>query len=202
MNSKTRGGISRSWVRGVTSVEQTVVDLAARSSLGGMPREAVQGRGPSPCRPRSVAVTGSTSREPRCGSSSGTTVLSSVAAGRVAVTDGPDEFLEELDATAGSSSGQRAPHRIGGGCLTPNASYPDLRSSISTLLRSASSRTCGYIGRGSLRIKRVVSAPRIWEMTWSFSVPDGRVTFEWVEIDDTSGIRWRRIGTHEIFREP
>ncbi len=51
---------------------------------------------------------------------------------------------------------------------------------------------------GSLRIKKVVSAPRIW----SFSGPDGRATFEWVEIDGTSGIRWRRIGTHEIFREP
>lgn len=55
---------------------------------------------------------------------------------------------------------------------------------------------------GSLRIKRVVSAPRIREMTWSFSGPDGRATFEWVESDGTSGIRWRRIGTHEIFREP
>ncbi len=55
---------------------------------------------------------------------------------------------------------------------------------------------------GSLRVKRVVSAPRIWEMTWSFSGPDGRATFEWVEIDGTYGIRWRRIGTHEIFREP
>jgi hypothetical protein len=55
---------------------------------------------------------------------------------------------------------------------------------------------------GSPRIKRVVSAPRIWEMTWSFSGPDGRATFEWVEIDGTSSIRWCRIGTHEIFREP
>jgi hypothetical protein len=55
---------------------------------------------------------------------------------------------------------------------------------------------------GSLRIKRIVNAPRIWEMTWSFASLDGRATFEWVEIDGTSGIRWRRIGTHEIFREP
>ena len=54
----------------------------------------------------------------------------------------------------------------------------------------------------SLRIKRVVRAPRLWEMTWSFSGPDGRATFEWVKIDGTSGIRWRRIGTHEIFRKP
>lgn len=55
---------------------------------------------------------------------------------------------------------------------------------------------------GNLRIKKVVSAPRIWEMTSSFSGPDGRATFEWVVIAGTSGIRWRRIGTHEIFREP
>ena len=42
---------------------------------------------------------------------------------------------------------------------------------------------------------------RIWEMTWSFSGPNGRAMFEWVEIDGTSGIRWRRIDTHEISRE-
>lgn len=55
---------------------------------------------------------------------------------------------------------------------------------------------------GSLRVKTVVGAPRICEMTWSVSGPDGRATFEWVEIDSTSGIRWRRIGKHEVFREP
>jgi hypothetical protein len=52
---------------------------------------------------------------------------------------------------------------------------------------------------GSLRVKRVVSAPGIWEMTWSFSGPDGRATFEWVEIDGTSAIRWRRISTQRSF---
>ncbi|MDQ2788377.1 MAG: hypothetical protein M3Y73_01200 [Actinomycetota bacterium] len=46
-----------------------------------------------------------------------------------------------------------------------------------------------------------MSAPRIWEMT-RFTGPDGRATFEWVKIDGTTGIRWRRIGTHEIFGEP
>ena len=55
---------------------------------------------------------------------------------------------------------------------------------------------------GSLRIKTVVRAPRIWEMTWPFFGSDGRATFEWIEIDGASGIRWHRIGTHEIFREP
>lgn len=54
----------------------------------------------------------------------------------------------------------------------------------------------------SLRVKKVVSAPCVWEMTWSFSGPDGRATFEWIEIDGTPGVRWRRIGRHGIFRRP
>lgn len=54
----------------------------------------------------------------------------------------------------------------------------------------------------SLRVKAVQSAPGIWEMTWSFSGPDGRATFEWVQIDGALGVRWRRIGGHAIFRRP
>jgi len=51
----------------------------------------------------------------------------------------------------------------------------------------------------SLRVKRVQGLPGVWETTWSFAGPDGRATFEWVEIDGEPGIRWRRIGGHEIF---
>jgi len=54
----------------------------------------------------------------------------------------------------------------------------------------------------SLRVKDVERAPGIFEMTWSFSAPDGRATFEWVEIDSQLAVRWRRIGGHEIFRSP
>lgn len=54
----------------------------------------------------------------------------------------------------------------------------------------------------SLRIKPMVSAKGIWEMTWSFSGPDGRATFEFVVIDGEPGVRWRRIGNHEVYREP
>jgi hypothetical protein len=54
----------------------------------------------------------------------------------------------------------------------------------------------------SLRVRSVASAPGIWEMTWSFSGPDGRATFEWVRIQGTPAVRWRRIGDHKIFREP
>jgi len=59
----------------------------------------------------------------------------------------------------------------------------------------------------NLRVKAVVNAPGVFEMTWSFSGPDGRATWEWTTVIDTDGrqwpvVRWRRLGTHRIFREP
>lgn len=54
----------------------------------------------------------------------------------------------------------------------------------------------------SLRVADVEGAPGIWEMTWSFSGPDGRATWEWVTIDGEAGIRWRRVGNHRIFNDP
>jgi len=59
----------------------------------------------------------------------------------------------------------------------------------------------------SLRVKSVKGAPGVFEMTWNFSGPDGRATFEWVGVTDATGtqhpaIKWRRIGDHSIFRRP
>jgi hypothetical protein len=54
----------------------------------------------------------------------------------------------------------------------------------------------------NLRVKDVEGAPGVWEMTWSFSGPDGRATFEYVEISGDLAIRWRRIGGHDIFDSP
>ncbi len=54
----------------------------------------------------------------------------------------------------------------------------------------------------SLRIRDVEGAPGVWEMTWSFAGPDGRATFEWVDIDGEPAVRWRRIGGHATFSEP
>lgn len=51
-----------------------------------------------------------------------------------------------------------------------------------------------------LPVKDVEGHPGIWEMTWEW--PDGRATFEWMEVDGEPAIRWRRVGTHAIFREP
>jgi hypothetical protein len=54
----------------------------------------------------------------------------------------------------------------------------------------------------SLRVRKVESAPGVWEMTWSFSGPDGRATFEWVQVEGSLAVRWRRIGDHGIFSRP
>ena len=54
----------------------------------------------------------------------------------------------------------------------------------------------------TLRIKAVANAPGVWEMTWSFAGPDGRATFEFVRVDATLGVRWRRVGGHSVLRQP
>jgi hypothetical protein len=51
-----------------------------------------------------------------------------------------------------------------------------------------------------------VIAPGIFEMTRSFSGPDGRATWEWTKVTDADGrtqpaVRWRRLGSHRIFGE-
>ena len=52
------------------------------------------------------------------------------------------------------------------------------------------------------RIKVLRNTDEVWEMTWSFSGPDGRATFHLAEIDGEPTIVWRRIGSHEIFKQP
>jgi hypothetical protein len=53
-----------------------------------------------------------------------------------------------------------------------------------------------------LRIKRVQGAAGVWELTWSFTDPDGRATWEWITIEDEPAIRWRRVGDHSVFSDP
>ncbi|MEI6447966.1 MAG: hypothetical protein WCO96_08835 [Actinomycetes bacterium] len=45
-------------------------------------------------------------------------------------------------------------------------------------------------------------ASGVWEMTWSMTNPDGRATWEWISVEGEAGVRWRRLGTHEIFSSP
>jgi hypothetical protein len=41
----------------------------------------------------------------------------------------------------------------------------------------------------------------VWELTWA---PDGRATFEYGASvkEGQPHVRWRRVGTHDIFKRP
>ena len=54
----------------------------------------------------------------------------------------------------------------------------------------------------SLRVKEIENAPGILEMTFKFTGPDIRATFEWTQVDGKLALRWRRIGGHRIFKNP
>ena len=62
-------------------------------------------------------------------------------------------------------------------------------------------RRSGARVRAGLRVKGVQGAPGVFEMTWA---PDGRATFAYGEPvrPEQPHVIWRRIGTHDIFREP
>lgn len=55
--------------------------------------------------------------------------------------------------------------------------------------------------RAGLRVKGVEAAPNVFEMTWA---PDGRATFSYgsSQRPGEPHVIWRRIGTHEVFRDP
>ena len=59
----------------------------------------------------------------------------------------------------------------------------------------------GELPRHSLRVKRVQSMPGVWELSWA---ADGRATFEYgpERTDGQPHIIWRRIVSHDIFRNP
>ena len=75
-----------------------------------------------------------------------------------------------------------------------------LRDFIEACDRYAGDPTLGW--PASLRVRDVENAPGVLEMTWSFSGPDGRATFEWIRIDGQLAVRWRRIGGHATFGRP
>jgi hypothetical protein len=55
--------------------------------------------------------------------------------------------------------------------------------------------------RASLRVKGVEAAPNVFEMTWA---PDGRATFSYgaQQRPAEPHIIWRRVGSHQVFRDP
>ena len=59
----------------------------------------------------------------------------------------------------------------------------------------------GMRPRPGLRVKGVKSAPGVFELTWA---PDGRATWSYggEKVPGEPHIIWRRIGTHDIFKNP
>jgi mRNA-degrading endonuclease YafQ of YafQ-DinJ toxin-antitoxin module len=55
--------------------------------------------------------------------------------------------------------------------------------------------------RKSLRVKKMAGFDGVWELSWA---PDGRATFEYGAPvkEGQAHIRWRRVGTHDIFSRP
>ena len=58
-----------------------------------------------------------------------------------------------------------------------------------------------YVWPKSLRVERLTGSG-IMAMTWSFSGPDCRATFEFVTVEKEQIVVWRRVGRHGIYREP
>lgn len=59
----------------------------------------------------------------------------------------------------------------------------------------------GFVWPGSLRIERLTGT-RVMAMTWSLRGPDGRATFQLENLEGQLWVTWRRVGRHEIYREP
>ena len=53
----------------------------------------------------------------------------------------------------------------------------------------------------SLRVKKIAGYDDVWELTWA---PDGGATFEYGAPvkEGHPHVRWRRVGTHDIFKRP
>ena len=99
---------------------------------------------------------------------------------------------------------QRTESFIGDYRRLSDAEKSAFRNALRTFVAAANATVAepGTPWPAALRVRSVSGAKGIWETTWSFAGPDGRVTFEWVRIDGEPGVRWRRVGGHEIFKAP
>ena len=58
-----------------------------------------------------------------------------------------------------------------------------------------------FVWPRSLRIEKLTGTG-VMAMTWSFSGPDGRATFQFDTIDGQMFVVWRRVARHTIYRQP
>jgi len=60
----------------------------------------------------------------------------------------------------------------------------------------------GFVWPKSLRFERLQEAGGICAVSWSFAGPDGRATFQFSVVDGEPVVVWRRIGHHNIYKQP
>lgn len=60
----------------------------------------------------------------------------------------------------------------------------------------------GFVWPRGLRFERLTASGGICAVTWSFSGPDGRATFQFSDLGGEPCLVWRRIGCHDIYRRP
>ncbi len=91
--------------------------------------------------------------------------------------------------------------------------YKELSEAERTLFREAlavfiesckkfEAKPAGHLWPKSLRFEKLAATARIHAITWSFSGPDGRATFHFESHDGEMFVVWRRVGRHDIYREP
>jgi hypothetical protein len=54
----------------------------------------------------------------------------------------------------------------------------------------------------NLRYEHLTATKGIFAVTWSFSAPDGRATFEYETFEGELYLVWRRVGRHVIYKNP
>lgn len=59
-----------------------------------------------------------------------------------------------------------------------------------------------FIWPASLRFEKLVGYDQLYAITWSFKQPDGRATFSLDTREDEVWVLWRRVGRHDIYKEP
>lgn len=50
------------------------------------------------------------------------------------------------------------------------------------------------------RLKELRHTNNVWSMTWSFSRPAGRATFQLIAMKNELTLIWLRIGNHDIYK--
>jgi hypothetical protein len=84
---------------------------------------------------------------------------------------------------------------------TPTWYYDGMAAFLRAVILFAADLRDGRGFRKSLRVKKMAGYDDVWELTWA---PDGRATFEYGASvkEGHPHVRWRRVGTHDIFKRP